>query len=139
MSARTGPCEPQLFPLAPAPMATSPNLQSRLALSRTLEIQCRINEAVEVLEGLLGEQADNLDLWEQLAQVLGRAYRFDRAIKAHEQVLRLRGDNPRLWLEYALALRFAGRQTEAQKALRRSLELDAAYGPAWWVIATMAP
>lgn len=120
-------------------MAASPNYRSRLALSQSLELQCRINEAVEVLDGLLAEQPDNPDLWEQLAQVLGRAFRFGRAVEAHEQAIRRRGENPRLWLEYALTLRFAGRQADAMNALRRSLELDASYGPAWWVISTMAP
>ena len=120
-------------------MAASPNFQSRLTLSQSLELQCRINEAVEVLDDLLAEQPDNPDLWEQLAQVLGRAFRFDGAIEAHEQAIRRRSENPRLWLEYALTLRFAGRQADALKALRRSLALDASYGPAWWVIATMAP
>lgn len=113
--------------------------RARLALSACLELQCRINEAVELLDGLLAEQPNSRELWEQLAQVLGRAFRFDRAIDAHEQVLRLESKNPRLWLEYALALRFAGRQSEALKALRSSVELDPSYAPTWWVIATMAP
>ena len=121
-------------------LAIDPALgRARLALSASLELQCRINEAVELLDGLLAEQPDNLDLWQQLAQVLGRAFRFRRAIEAHEQVLRLEGKNPRLWLEYALALRFVGRRSDALKALWRAVELDATYAPAWWVMATMAP
>ena len=121
-------------------LANDPDLgRARLALSASLELQCRISEAVEVLDGLLAEQPDSRELWEQLAQVLGRAFRFDRAIEAHQQVLRLETNNPRLWLEYALALRFAGRQSAALKSLRRSVELDPSYAPAWWVLATMAP
>jgi hypothetical protein len=121
-------------------LATNPGFaRARLALSRSLEMQCRIDEAVELLDGLLAEQPGSRDLWEYLAQVLGRAHRFGRAIEAHQQVLRLERDNPRLWLEYALALRFAGRQSDALQALRRSLELDASYGPAWWVMTSMAP
>jgi len=112
---------------------------ARLGLSRTLELQCRIREAVRPLDDLLAEQPDRADIWEQLAQLLGRAQRFDRAIEAHEQVLHLNGDNPRVWLEYALALRFGGRSSDALQALRRSLELDASYAPAWWVMATIAP
>jgi len=59
--------------------------RARLALSACLELQCRIDEAVEVLDRLLAEQPDSRELWEQLAQVLGRAFRFDRAIETHER------------------------------------------------------
>jgi tetratricopeptide (TPR) repeat protein len=113
--------------------------RARLALSRSLEMQCRIDEAVELLDDLLGEQPGSRDLWEYLAQLLGRAHRFGRAIEAHEHVLRFESENPRLWLEYAIALRFAGRQPDALQALRHSIELDPSYGPAWWIMANMAP
>lgn len=120
-------------------IATSPGSgRARLTLGASLELQCRVDEAVELLDGLVKEQAGSAELWQHFAQLLGRAFRFDLAIEAHKRVLRLEDKNPRLWLEYAIALRFAGRQADALSALRRSLELDASYGPAWWVVATMA-
>jgi predicted Zn-dependent protease len=123
-----------------AAIATNPHsVPARLALSRSLEMQCRIDEAVELLDGVLGEQPDSPEVWEYLAQLLGRARRFARAIEAHEQVLRFGAGNPRLWLEYAIALRFAGRQPDALRALRRALELEPSYGPGWWVMTSIAP
>lgn len=113
--------------------------RARLALVRSLEMQCRIGEAVNLVTDWLAGQPDSPDAWEYLAQIATRGGRFDQAIEAHQRLLSFHGENPRLWLEYAIALRFAGRQLDALQALRRSLELEPSYGPAWWTLATMAP
>src|SRR5690349_6735 len=51
-------------------IAIDPGLgRARLALSASLELQCRISEAVDMLDGWLAEQPGSLDLWQHLAHI----------------------------------------------------------------------
>jgi Flp pilus assembly protein TadD len=113
--------------------------RARIALGNSLVRQYRMREAIQLMVGWVENDPSNRELWAELAKALVAIGRFDRAIEAHEQLLSLDTEDRNAWLDYAMSLRFAGRADEAVTALRRALDHNPGFGPAWWALANMAP
>jgi Flp pilus assembly protein TadD len=65
------------------------------------------------------------------------AEEFARAVELNQQALSNAPEDPKLWLGYGHVLRIAGRQQDSIEAYRKAVELDPAYGEAWWSLADL--
>jgi len=95
------------------------------------------DEALKQIDLLLADDANNPAMRNLKAAILCRIGEFAAGIALYEQLLREYPTHPRIWLSYAHTLKTEGRQEEAIRAYRRSIELDPAFGEAWWSLANL--
>lgn len=114
-------------------------IRARLALGRSLMLQCRHREALELMEDWTRLHPHDSPALQLLAQVFADKGDFDRAAAAYGHFLELNSQDVMAWLSFAITLRFAGRKTEAEEALRRAIAIDPTYGALWWTLCNMAP
>jgi len=71
------------------------------------------------------------------AVVLVKIGEYRESIEIYTEVLKAHPENPRLWLSLGHALATAGREQESIAAYRKSIELQADLGEAYWSLANL--
>lgn len=71
------------------------------------------------------------------AAILGRVGEYVQAIELYREVLAEYPNQPKVWMSFGHALKTAGRNQESIGAYRRSIELDPAFGEAYWSLANL--
>ncbi|MGD0192816.1 MAG: sulfotransferase [Rhizomicrobium sp.] len=130
------------FDAAEAAFARALQLAPRFTAVRqdylaALRLQSKSEEEIRQLDIFLAEEPDHLGYRHSKALALARAGKSQESTRYCEDILRDHPDEARIWLAYALALRAAGRTDDCIAAFRRSLELDAGLGEAWWGLADL--
>lgn len=97
----------------------------------------RHEDALVELEGLLANDADNANLQNLKAVVLGKLGNYGSAIRLYESILDKRPKEPRVWMSLGHALKTEGQTDRAIIAYRRSIELNPGFGSAWWSLANL--
>ena len=94
-------------------------------------------QALAEIETLLDVDAGNPGYRNLKAVLLCRIGDYAPAIELYTGILGEYPDNPKIWLSYGHALKTAGDQPRAIDAYRRALQLDPAFGEAWWSLANL--
>jgi tetratricopeptide (TPR) repeat protein len=94
-------------------------------------------QALAEIEKLLDVDAANPGYRNLKAVLLCRIGDYTPAIELYTGILDEYPDNARIWLSYGHALKTAGNQARAIDAYRRALQLDPAFGEAWWSLANL--
>jgi tetratricopeptide (TPR) repeat protein len=97
----------------------------------------RHEEALVEVESLLAADADNAGLQNLKAVVLGKLGDYGSAIGLYQSILDKRPKEPRLWMSLGHALKTEGSTQRAIIAYRRAIELNPAFGGAWWSLANL--
>ena len=97
----------------------------------------RHEDALVEVESLLAADADNAGLQNLKAVVLGKLGNYGSAIRLYESILDKRPKEPRVWMSLGHALKTEGRTDRAIIAYRRAIELNPAFGGAWWSLANL--
>lgn len=110
---------------------------ARSNLALLLHRQNRLEEAIEELDRVSGEEPDDPGHATLRAAVAGRIGEFDEAIALYREILS-RGRAPaQIWLSYGHTLKTVGRLDEGIAAYRKAIELRPEFGEAWWSIANL--
>lgn len=72
-----------------------------------------------------------------LAAVVTKTSEVERAIGLYEELIAEYPNQPKLWLTYGHVLKAAARQADSVSAYRRTIELSAGLGEAWWSLANL--
>ncbi len=94
-------------------------------------------EALAEVETLLAIEPDNAGYRNLKAVILCRVGDYAPAIEIYDDVLRQFPQHAKIWMSYGHALKTAGHQDRAIRAYRRSLELNPAFGEAYWSLANL--
>jgi tetratricopeptide (TPR) repeat protein len=97
----------------------------------------RHEEALVEVDALLAADADNAGLQNLKAVVLGKLGNYGSAIRMYEGILGKRPKDPRVWMSLGHALKTEGGTDRAIVAYRRAIEIDPAFGSAWWSLANL--
>ncbi len=89
------------------------------------------------LDVLLEEFPDDLRMQSVKAGTLIMMGENEEGIRLLEQSKQDASGDVQYWLNYGHALRTVGRNNEAIEAYRKCIELDPAYGTAWWSLADL--
>lgn len=109
----------------------------RSNLATVLYKQNRTSEALAVLDGLLGEEPEDLPAKNLKAAALGRIGGYEEAIGIYEEVLKRIPDQPKIWMSYGHVLKTVGRQDDSIAAYRRALAIAPTLGEVWWSLANL--
>ncbi|HET6971568.1 MAG TPA: sulfotransferase, partial [Phenylobacterium sp.] len=110
---------------------------ARYAYAMVLYWRHKTVETLAQAQLLLAAEPQNPVYLHLKATSLFRLGEDDAAIEAYAQVLAAHPDEPLTWMSYGHALKTVGRQVDAIAAYRRSLELSAGLGEAWWSLANL--
>lgn len=94
-------------------------------------------EALAEVETLLAIEPDNPGYRNLKAVILCRVGDYAPAIGIYDDVLRQFPQHAKIWMSYGHALKTAGFQERAIRAYRRSIELNPAFGEAYWSLANL--
>ena len=112
---------------------------ANLLLANVLADQLRLQEAAEILEGLLERVPHEASGKRYLADLRERLNDPAVAASLYKGILASRPNSPADQSKYAHFLRGAGSRTESVGALRRSVALAPLHGQAWWALAHYFP
>ena len=110
---------------------------ARANLALVLGRMGRPMEALELMDGILAQEPDEIGHWNLKAATLGRLGDFEEAIELYENVLSRSPDLARVWVSYGHMLKTIGRQAEGISAYRRAIALEPSLGDAWWSLANL--
>ena len=110
---------------------------ARFNLATVLHRQNRPLDALAELDRLLTEDPDNAAYSNLKGAVFSRIGDHGQAIEQFEAVLRHRPNNAVVWMSYGHTLKTVGRQEDSVAAYRRSIDLRAGLGEAWWSLANL--
>jgi len=110
---------------------------AQLHLANTLHGRKQSDDALAILDDLLGRDPDNLSALGFKASILIAIRRMDEGLAVHRQMLELVPDQAPQWITYAYLLKTIGRQQDSIEAYRQSLALNPAQGAAWWSLANL--
>ena len=110
---------------------------ARFNLATVLHRQNRPLDALAELDRLLAEEPDNAAYSNLKGAVFSRIGDHGQAIEQFEAVLRHRPNNAVVWMSYGHTLKTVGRQEDSVAAYRRSIDLRAWLGEAWWSLANL--
>ena len=110
---------------------------ARFNLATVLHRQNRPLDALAELDRLLAEEPDNAAYNNLKGAVFSRIGDHGQAIGQFEAVLRHRPNNAVVWMSYGHTLKTVGRQEDSIAAYRRSIDLRAGLGEAWWSLANL--
>jgi tetratricopeptide (TPR) repeat protein len=94
-------------------------------------------EAIEMVDVLLADDADNPSLHNLAGAISMKCGLTERAVGHFEKALASAGDQAKIWMSYGHALKTLGRRTDGVAAYRRAIELEATLGEAWWSLANL--
>ncbi|MCL1634211.1 sulfotransferase [Luteimonas sp. SX5] len=94
-------------------------------------------EALAEVETLLAIEPDNPGYRNLKAVILCRIGDYAPAIDIYDDLLRQFPQHAKIWMSYGHALKTAGHQDRAIRAYRRSIELNPAFGEAYWSLANL--
>jgi tetratricopeptide (TPR) repeat protein len=94
-------------------------------------------EALAQIEVLLGLDPANPGYRSLKAAALGRIGDYETTISIYQGILAEYPKSARIWLSLAHALKTSGQQARAIEAYRKSIELDPAFGEAYWSLANL--
>lgn len=119
-----------------AVLARAPHfLRALMLLAKSLKLQARLREAMDVIEGIIERKPNNPPALTYLAQLSAEANNHEKAAETYGKIVEL---NPReidMRIIHAQELRMLGRKEESQKVFRKALELAPTSGAAWWGLA----
>jgi len=110
---------------------------ARANLATVYYKQNRFAEAVEALNRVIGDDADNPAYANLKAAALGRVGGYDEAIALYEELTGRFPGHAKLWMSYGHMLKTVGRQDDSIAAYRRGLESDPGLGEIWWSLANL--
>lgn len=93
--------------------------------------------ALQEIELLVTHDARNPGYRNLKAAVLGRLGEYTQAIDLYKSVLDEYPQQPKVWMSFGHALKTAGRHEESVDAYLRAIELNPAFGEAWWSLANL--
>ena len=94
-------------------------------------------QALAEIESLLAIEPGNPGYRNLKAVILCRIGEYEPAIALYTAILAAYPRHARIWMSYGHALKTAGHLDRAIEAYRRSIELDPAFGEAWWSLANL--
>ena len=94
-------------------------------------------QALAEIETLLKVDAANPSYRNLKAVLLCRIGDYAPAIELYAGILGEYPNNAKIWLSYGHALKTAGMQARAIDAYRKALQLEPAFGEAWWSLANL--
>ncbi|MCY7355841.1 MAG: sulfotransferase [Lysobacter sp.] len=95
------------------------------------------SEALDEIEYLLAIEPANPGYRNLKAVILCRIGNYEPAIELYTGLLAAYPRHAKIWMSYGHALKTAGHQDRAIAAYRNSIELDPAFGDAWWSLANL--
>jgi tetratricopeptide (TPR) repeat protein len=104
-----------------------------LALHR----QNKSAQALMEIERLTLAEPHNAGYRNLRAVILANIGEFEESLDSYAAVLKQLPDQPKIWMSYGHALAAAGREQEAIAAYRRSIDLAAGFGEAYWSLANL--
>jgi len=96
----------------------------------------RLQESLQLLEGVIRGAPDNLMACYNLGNILMRLGDHRRALEFHERALRLKPDDYWILMNRGVSLSQLRRYTEATDSLRRAIALSPTQADAWQNLAT---
>jgi len=93
--------------------------------------------ALAELERLLEDEPENPSYRNLCAATLSRIGEYERSSRMYAELLNQYAGNPKIWLSYGHVLKTEGRQDECVSAYRKSIELNPAFGEAYWSLANL--
>lgn len=94
-------------------------------------------EALAEIDALLDKDPAHPGYRNLKAVILCRVGDYEPAIALYDGVLAEYPRNAKIWMSYGHALKTAGHRERAIRAYRRSIELDPAFGEAYWSLANL--
>jgi tetratricopeptide (TPR) repeat protein len=94
-------------------------------------------EARTQVEQLLQRQPRNPSYRNLKAAILANLGEYAESIRFYEEVLQEFPHQPKIWMSYGHSLKTAGRQDDSIAAYRRSIEMEATLGEAYWSLANL--
>jgi tetratricopeptide (TPR) repeat protein len=116
-----------------APSFISARHQYAVALQR----QNKLTEALAQVEHLLAIEPRNPSFRTFKATLRLRLGDYESAVTLLDELLAEYPDHAQIWMNRAHALKTTGRYDESVSAYRRSIELQASYGEAYWSLANL--
>jgi tetratricopeptide (TPR) repeat protein len=99
--------------------------------------QAKAADALPEIDRLLAVEPRNPNYRSLKAAILTGVGEYERAIEIYAEVLTEYPHQAPIWLSYGHALKTAGRRQEGIRAYRRTIELDASSGEAYWSLANL--
>lgn len=115
--------------------AADPSAERRLALVSHLRRYVGPEAAVEEIEALPKAVRTQGRLGLLYAGALGHVGKHAEEIAAYREMLEREPGNPGVWLSLGNALSTMNRPGEAVEAVKRAIQLDPAFGRAYWALA----
>jgi tetratricopeptide (TPR) repeat protein len=110
---------------------------ARLQLADALLQQGRRGDAVQELDRILDYDPEQFKARIAKATTLGRIGAYRDALELHEELLAEFPRRAPIWMFYGHLLKAVGRLEDSIAAYRKAIELDPAYGEAWWALANL--
>jgi tetratricopeptide (TPR) repeat protein len=110
---------------------------ARLHYAVVLHRQNKESAALAEVERLLTREPGNPSYLNLKAAILARIGEYARAIEIYAKVLAQYPAQAKVWMSYGHALKTAGRQADSVAAYRKSIELAANLGEAYWSLANL--
>ncbi len=110
---------------------------ARQNYAQVLQRSNQPERALVEIERLLAAEPDHPGYRNLQAVVLCRIGDYAPAIRIYADLLEHYPQHAKVWLSYGHALKTAGHRDRAIDAYRRSLQLEPAFGEAWWSLANL--
>jgi tetratricopeptide (TPR) repeat protein len=94
-------------------------------------------QALEEVDALLRIDPRNVGYRNLHAVVLCRIGEYEPALAIYADILRQYPTQSKIWMSYGHALKTVGRQDDAIAAYRKCIEIDPAFGEAYWSLANL--
>jgi tetratricopeptide (TPR) repeat protein len=110
-----------------------------MVMARSLEMDSRLRDAIEVLEQASKQTPNDTDLLNYLARLQTLIGDHEEALDTYGAVLDQDDSDPAAWILAAQLHRTLGRKAASVDAFRRAISRDPANAAAWWALANYFP
>jgi len=93
--------------------------------------------ALAELERLLEDEPENPGYRNLCAATLSRIGEYERSSRMYADLLKQYSGNAKIWLSYGHVLKTEGRHDDCVSAYRKSIDLNPAFGEAYWSLANL--